>query len=462
MFELIDKVLALSDGFCEVRVHEKGRLNLMVRNGQLETSSSRRSTGAGIRVIRNGAWGFASTSELSFESLAKTLKEAETAAKAIGSFTKVKLPQITPAGLVKLASAEIKQDDLSEVPAEEKIKLCLMADGIIKKASALVVASTSVYNEYVDEKWIGTTDGAKVHIRTTHPEFYAVAVASKDGQMQTGMVASGVMGNIQDLFACEGPEKRGEKAAKLAVEKLSAPYIPGGVHTVILKPAMVGILAHEAIGHTVEADFVQAGSIVAGKIGQKLGSELITMVDSGKNVFSKGNPSGTIAADDEGVATEDTVIIEKGVLKSYLHNRETAARFGVKPTGNARAWSHTDTPIIRMRNTYIMPGVHSLDEMATSIEKGYILDNPEGGQADSNAEFMFGCSEVYEIKNGKIGQLMRGATMSGQAFNVLQSVDMVGSDFEFAMGSGFCGKGQPAKVDGGGPSLRCQVMIGGR
>ena len=140
-------------------------------------------------------------------------------------------------------------------------------------------------------------------------------------------------------------------------------YVEGGIHDVVLKPGMVGILAHEAIGHTVEADFVLSGSITAGKIGQKIASDLITMVDDGPNLMKIGNPAGYIEIDDEGVEAGGTVIIKDGILSSYLHSRETAELFGVEPTGNARAWGYTDVPIIRMRNTYIKPGKNSFDEI---------------------------------------------------------------------------------------------------
>jgi TldD protein len=134
----------------------------------------------------------------------------------------------------------------------------------------------------------------------------------------------------------------------------------------------------------------------------------------------------------------------------------------VPPTGNARAWEYDDEPIIRMRNTYLEPGTSSLEEMIGSIDDGFLLSGAGSGQADANAEFMFGVQEAHEIKNGKLGRLLRGASISGDAFEVLKGVAMVSSGFEWAIGSGHCGKGQPAKVDGGGPYVRSRVVVGGR
>jgi TldD protein len=223
---------------------------------------------------------------------------------------------------------------------------------------------------------------------------------------------------------------------------------------------MVGILSHEAIGHTVEADFVLSGSVAAGKIGQKVASPLVTMCDSGV-VASTPHGGGDLLVDDEGVETQNTVIINKGTLESYLHNRETATLFNVKPTGSARAWLYHNEPLIRMRNTYIMPGSQSLEEIIESTQDGYLIDCPLGGQADSTGEFMFGAQKVLKIENGKVTKMFRGATISGQAFEVLSTVDAVSKEFKLDLGAGYCGKGQPAKVDAGGPYLRCKAIIGG-
>ena len=149
-------------------------------------------------------------------------------------------------------------------------------------------------------------------------------------------------------------------------------------------------------------------------------------------------------------------------MKSYLHDRASAAREGVAPTGNARAWEYDDEPLIRMRNTYIEPGEQSLDELIAGIEDGYMLDSPSNGQADSNGEFMFGTMEAYRIQNGVKGPLLRGVNLAGKAFEVLGTVDGVSSEFRWDLGSGHCGKGQPMKVDAGGPWLRCQAILGGR
>jgi TldD protein len=197
-------------------------------------------------------------------------------------------------------------------------------------------------------------------------------------------------------------------------------------------------------------------------MGERVASELVTLVDSGTPYIGLPSAGGVTLVDDEGVPAQKTVVIDRGVLSSFLHDRETAALFGVAPTGNARAWLYDDEPLIRMRNTCLEPGESELDEMIASIGDGFYLAGAGSGQADANAEFMFGVSEAFEVKNGRRGRLLRGASIAGDAFEVLRSVDMVSRDFEWALGSGHCGKGQPAKVDGGGSHVRCEVVVGGR
>jgi TldD protein len=316
------------------------------------------------------------------------------------------------------------------------------------------------YNEQFEDKIVVTTDGAKAVSKLARNEIRVSAIASDSGEMSEGQFTVGITGAWNCLFTEHSLSQISEEAAKLAVELLRAPKIPGGLATVILSPAMVGLLSHEAIGHTVEADFVLSGSVAQGKLGEKVASPLVSLCDAGF-LASQPHAGGALLVDDEGIPTQDTLIIQNGILTSYLHNRESAAAFGVPPTGNARAWLYQDEPLIRMRNTFILPGHQSLQEIIESTEDGYLVDCPLGGQADATGEFMFGAQKVMKIEKGKITKLFRGATISGQAFNVLSSVDAVSSEFLLDLGAGYCGKGQPAKVDAGGPYIRCKAMIGG-
>jgi TldD protein len=312
----------------------------------------------------------------------------------------------------------------------------------------------------LDYKVIINSDGADIEVYDSKPEFSITAIARKASQSATAHEGVGITGGWDDLFKKKSHLEYARTASARAAKLLEARHVSGKKTTVILDPAMAGLLSHEAVGHTVEADFVLSGSVVKDKIGSKVASDLVTLVDSGKSEIAS-NAGGTIIVDDEGVAAERTAIIEQGILKSFLHNRESAMIFGTASTGNARAFQYSDEPLIRMRNTYIEPGNDNLNDMIRETNHGYIIKGARNGQADANGEFMFGAEEVYLIEKGEVKELLRGASISGNAFEVLQSVDMLGNEFQYDIGTGYCGKYQPAKVDGGGPYVRCIAMIGG-
>ena len=460
MRDLLQACLAQEDGFVELRYHSKTFRSLTAEKGKIERTSIRRRSGIGIRVLEEGTWGFASTGRLDPDSIRRAIADARLAARASASYRRHKLGSLPS---VRLAEGDFAEPGIEEVlnkPLEAKIQMALDAEAQARASSRQISSASCTYNEIYEEKAIATTDGANVSFRLVRPEFRISAIAEQDGQLSSGSESIGVTGGWDCLFR-QDPGQMAEKAAATAVDLLSARHPEGGRKTVILSPSIVGLLVHEAIGHTVEADFVLSGSVAAGKLGHRVASDLVTLCDSGHSEYH-GGAGGSIPVDDEGVPTQKTTVIEKGILKSYLHNRETAAHFGVEPTGNARAWEYADQPLIRMRNTYIEPGDQSLDEIIASTADGFFLDGARNGEADSTAEFMFGAERAYRIKDGKLGELVRGVTLTGNAFEVLQTVDAVSQDFVWDLGSGHCGKGQPAKVDAGGPYIRCQAILGGQ
>ncbi|MFO1009873.1 MAG: TldD/PmbA family protein [Planctomycetota bacterium] len=460
--ELLSEALARkAGGFVELRFHRKRSRVLAVEKGRVETAQVTEHTGIGVRVLEDGTWGFASTDRVERGAIEHAIDQARAAAR---SSAKARAEHSEPLPRVALARGRFDAPGVAELamkPLAETLELVLAMEEKARGASAAIQSASSAYSEVFEEKGIVTSDGARAWTRLVRPEFRVSAVAQKAGEIQRGAEAVGATGGWDCLFRASTPEALAEKAAARAVDLLSAGYPEGGRTKVLLSPSLVGLLTHEAVGHTVEADFVQAGSVAAGKLGTRVASEHVTLCDSGRSEFHAG-AGGTLAVDDEGVPTQNTVIIQNGILASYLHDRESAARFGVPPTGNARAWEYDNEPLIRMRNTYIAPGDAALDEMIAGIEDGYLLDGAANGQADANGEFMFGTREAYRITKGKKGPLLRGVNISGQAFEVLRSVDRVGRDFRWDLGSGHCGKGQPAKVDAGGPWVSCEVVLGGR
>jgi len=462
MQKLLEQIVAGASGWIELRYQARSTKRITVRNGQLEESSSALLAGLGVRALVDGVFGFASTTDVSEKGVFAAIEAAQGAARTSASAKKEKVEGLADAKMAKGVFEVQTADPLDAHTLEEKLALVVKLDERVRAASDLIVSSTASYGEMQDEKIIVTTDGASAHIFDSKPELRLIAVAGKNGDQTMGIETSGVTGGWADLLGIEDPEQLADKAVQLAVDQLSAPHPTGGNSIVVLDPGLVGILCHEAIGHTVEADVVLGGAVTADKIGKVVGSELVTLCDSGATEHGPF-AVGILPVDDEGVLTQRTVVIENGILRSFLHNRETAAHYGVEPTGNARAYVYSDDPIIRMRNTYIEPGETSLEELIGGIKEGYYLqDLGLSGQADSNAEFMFGVKEAHRIVDGRIGELVRGATISGNAFDVLKSIDAVGNDFQWENGAGLCGKGQAAKVDAGGPHLRCTLTIGGR
>lgn len=450
-----------SGGFVELRFHRKRSRAVAVEKGRVETAQITEHTGVGVRVLEQGTWGFASTDRVEQASVERAIDQARAAARSSSSARKERTPELPRSNLARGRFESPGVQELADRPLAETLELVLRMEEKARASSSSIQSAASAYSEVFEEKGIVTSDGAKAWTRLVRPEFRISAVAQKDGEIQRGSEAIGATGGWDCLFRAASAEALAEKAAARAVDLLRAGYPEGGRTKVLLSPSLVGLLTHEAVGHTVEADFVLAGSVAAGKLGQRVGSELVTLADSGRSEFQLG-AGGTLNVDDEGVATQNTLIIKDGLLVGYLHDRESAARFGVQPTGNARAWEYDDEPLIRMRNTYIAPGQSTLEELIAAIDDGYLLDGAANGQADSNGEFMFGTREAYRIVKGKKGALLRGVNISGQAFDVLRSVDGVGRDFIWDLGSGHCGKGQPAKVDAGGPWLSCEVVLGGR
>lgn len=457
--------------YAEARYHARTVSEVSFVNGRLERIKMSENAGCGIRVLVDGCWGFSSTSDVSAEGLKGSLSSALSMARVLAGSKKKKVAGLAESRMARGRFEPPVRGRLADISIEQKVKVTKEAQAAAKKANSLIKTASASYRDMLDYKAIANSDGASVEIFDSKPEFNVVAIARSGGggrgggggqqeESATAHEGVGITGGWDDLFGKKGHLEFAYEAADKAAKLLKAKHATGEKTTIILDPGMVGLLCHEAVGHTVEADFVLSGSVVKDRMGQKVASELVTLVDSGLSDIA-GNAAGTIGIDDEGVEAGRTEIIRDGVLKSFLHGRESAFEFGTASTGNARAFTYSDEPLIRMRNTYIEPRSDRLDDMIRETRHGYLVRGARNGQADANGEFMFGAQEAYLIENGEVKELLRGASISGNAFEVLQSIDMVGNKFEYDIGTGYCGKYQPAKVDGGGPHVRCTAVIGG-
>ncbi|MBF0245190.1 MAG: TldD/PmbA family protein [Planctomycetes bacterium] len=461
MKQLLEEIVRRQGDYLELRFQETVTNSFMAQKGRVDQSSTSTYSGVGVRILVEGSWGFSTTSDTARPSIERAVELARENAVELSKCQKHKVSGLARGEIVREDYVEEGYEELVRLPIEARIEKVVAAEKELLKESSRIHTAMVGYKEILENRTVVTSDGASCTYRVARPEFRARAMAGSESEQQSSHNSVGVTGGWTSLFAHPSMQGILASTAREVVELLSAAHAEGGRQTVILSPALVGLLCHEAIGHTVEADFVLAGSVAKEKIGQRVASDLITLCDGGRSHHG-GFPAGALPFDDEGVRCSTTTIIENGLLKNYLHNKETAHIFGVEPRGNARAWSFSDEPLVRMTNTWLEPGDSSLEEMIAATDQGLLIIGAGGGQADATGEFMFGSSYAYEIKGGKRGKMLREVSLSGVAFDVLQTVDMVSSDFLWDLGSGYCGKGQPAKVDAGGPHIRCSLTVGGR
>lgn len=448
----------LFSAYTELRVQKNTELNITFVNGNIVKNSQSSTSGVSARAYLNGAWGFASHAEISEEAIKKVIKEATDNAKFLD--TKVNKRK----GLLPSRPASIEKDfstKKSRLTQKELIHFLREIDEMISRKYPKIASRKIFLNTLDIEKYLLTSDGSYLKAMIPRSNIYISLSLIKNGEPVTITDAYGGRGQFEDVFSSPSDfEEKIDELYRHLVNKSEGVLPEPGIKTCIIDADIAGVLAHEAIGHTVEADLVLGGSVAYGKIGEQVASPLISIVDFANTCFDETCPV-PVFIDDEGTEAKDAILIENGILKSYMHNKESAQYFGVEPTGNARAYLFSDEPLIRMRNTAILPGNDTLEKMIESIDDGYYLVKASNGQADTTSEFMFGVTLGYEIKNGKLGRAIKDTTISGVAFDVLKTVTMVSNEIKW-ISSGWCGKKQPMPVGMAGPAIKCQINIGGR
>jgi len=444
--------------YVELRYQDKYLANFQYKNGDLNSTTGSRQ-GVCVRALTDGSWGLAATNFTSKEKILETVEKAVSLSKTSSSFKekKIKLANVETVE-VKLKSPRKKH--LLDLSVEDKLKMII--DAAKQQEDFSLVKSLIInFNEVIDHRIIVTNEGTMLSWEDMKPTMMAFAVAIEQGKMGSGYNSwSHTCG--AEFFDLHPVDQLVRSALEKAVKLVHAPLIPSGIANVLLDPMLVGVLAHEAVGHTAEADLVQMGSFTKGKIGQKVCSEQVSIVDTPFEEGSNWMGAGWLPYDDEGVKGTRVDIIKDGIMTGYMTNRAYATELDIEPTGNARAYLFSDEPIVRMRNTFIEAGELSMDELYESVGDGYLLGTLQNGQADSSGEFMFGAVEGYTIKNGELtDELFQNPVVTGNAFEVLSNILGVGKDFEINLGAGFCGKEQPAKVDAGGPYVALKAMLAG-
>jgi len=454
----VQRGLEKGSTFCEARYFENRGNSIIVENGVAKALGSRISRGVGVRVIFRRRWGFASTNVPDRTSTEGALSDAISAARSIAGSATEEAQIATVESETETVMHSVKTPPDSVSP-EQKVKQILDIEKAARSFDRRVKDTFVNYRDSWTKVTVCNSFGTSVE-ETTPRTFVFCRVISREGaNMQTALEYSG---GVEGCELIERAQSEGlpQKAADKAVKLLSAHSPPRGTQTVIVDQRVGGLFMHEAFGHNSEADAVLAGqSIVADKIGQKVASDSVTIVD---DPTVSGN--GSYTYDDEGVKAEPHIIVKDGVLVGFLHSLESAAKLKARPQGSARAQSHQYPPIIRMSNTYLAPGTMTLDEMLRDTRTGVYLTGSHSGYVETQkGQFTCRVEQGWLIENGNLTEHLRDVSFSGLTLDALKSISAVGRDFKIDA-PGTCGKDdQNIPTDAGAPHFRIdRIVVGGR
>ena len=422
-------------------------------DGRLKTADYSRDAGFGLRGVSGEMTGFAHANEISAAAIRRAGETLQLLDPATGR--RAAPPQKSNRRLYTDASP------LDLVGFSEKVKLLETIDAAarardprVAQVSATLSGTWSVVEIVRPDGFIATDVRPLVRLSLS-------IVAESNGRRETGSFGVGGRRLYDDLFKPETWNEAIDTALAQALVNLESVDAPAGEMPVLLAPGWPGVILHEAIGHGLEGDFNRKGtSAFSGRIGDRVAAPGVTIVDDG----SIEGRRGSLSIDDEGTPTQETVLIEDGILKGYMQDRLNARLMGVEPTGNGRRESYAHAPMPRMTNTFMKAGNDDPAELLSRIEKGIYAKNFGGGQVDIvSGKFVFSCTEAYKVENGKLGPPIKGATLIGDGPSVLTRVKGIGNDMELDRGVGVCGKGgQSVPAGVGQPTLLIEgLTVGG-
>ncbi|MCK9419599.1 MAG: TldD/PmbA family protein [Nitrospirae bacterium] len=445
---------ALRNGgeFADVFIEQSAPLSLMCEDNRIEKVLSGVDCGAGVRLIFGRRTAYAYTNELTTGSLLEIADAVRQAAAGDIHQPAVTLIRANPRVDLLVRQAPERVD------TSRKAAMVLQANKVARSFDPRIRQALVSYRENRQRVLMANSDGVLAGDERMYLTAVVHVVAADGAVVQTGYEPIGGIAGME-LFDAYPLDQAAETAARRAVMMLSARKAPAGRMPVVLSSEAGGTMIHEAVGHGLEADLAQAGlSVYSNKRGERIASSLITVVDDA----TLAGKRGSFRFDDEGVDAERTVLVDRGILKSFMYDRLTAMKDGARSTGNGRRESYKHRPIPRMTNTMIMPGESDPEDILRSTPNGLFVKKMGGGQVNTvNGDFVFEVSEGYLIENGKIGELVRGATLTGNGPQVLLSIDRVGTDLGFSIGT--CGKdGQGSPVSDAQPTLRIpEITVGG-
>jgi TldD protein len=439
--------------YVDIRLEDKTESWVHFRGTELDSTGSARVVGGIVRALYKGGWGYATFNDIS--ELEKQVKDACETARLVGT-EKTYLAPVEP--VVDETPAQMEKD-FRTIPLKEKKALAEEYNKIALNHHKSIQTTQTRYADSYKRIWYANSEGT--YIMEEQPDVYIMVQATaRDGSIvQNGRESTGGPEGFQTV---ENFQEKAAWAAEQAVRLLTAKPVKGGKYVVVTNPVMTGVFTHEAFGHLSESDFVYENERMKELmlLGKRFGRDDLNIVDDG----TIPGGLGTRRYDNEGVPMRKNYLIRSGVLTGRLHSRETAAKMGEAPTGNARAVFFQHPPIVRMTNTYIEPGKTSAQDLFKDIELGVYAVDAIGGQTAMEM-FTFSAAYGYMIRNGAVAELVRDVTLTGNVFETLMNIDQIGDDLNFAPNSpGGCGKGEqnPLKVGLGGPHIRIQnCVVGG-
>lgn len=438
----------------ELFVEYKQTEGLVFDNGRLKAANYDTSQGFGLRAVAGEAAGYAHAGDIS-EAALKRAADAVSAVKSGHSGTYAAAPTRTNQALYSDANP------LGSPSFEDKVKLLQEIDAYARQKDPRVrqvTASLSGQWQVVD---ILRADGHRVQDVRPLVRLNISVIAGNDDRQESGMFGCGGREAFDRFIDPQNWQAGVDEALRQALVNLEAVPAPAGTMDVVLGAGWPGILLHEAVGHGLEGDFNRKKtSAFAGLMGERVAAPGVTIVDDG----TIPDRRGSLSIDDEGTPSSRTMLIEDGILKGYMQDRQNARLMGMEPTGNGRRQSYAHIPMPRMTNTVMMNGDKDPQEIVESVKDGIYAVSFGGGQVDiTSGKFVFSCTEAYRVENGKIGAPVKGAMLIGNGPDALTRVTMIGNDMKLDPGLGTCGKqGQGVPVGVGQPSMRINALtVGG-
>jgi len=449
---LIEDALRGQDArYIEVRLETTQGTHISYRGQELEEIGRNSGIGGCVRALANGGWGFVCFNSL--DGLRQKVAEAVRNARLVAG-ERVELAQVEP--VVDSVEPFVRKDPRDISLAVKKAQLDQYIEAVWRTPG--IASSTLGYGDGQRKIVFANSEGTYIEQERVDVVFRASALARDGGEVQQAHISIGSSG---DYSLVEGLHGDVEAMARRAGELLKAPQARGGEYTVVLDPVLAGVFIHEAFGHLSEADHVYENERLKEimVLGRRFGGPHLNVVDGA----SVPGLRGSYKYDDEGVSGGHTYLLKEGVLANRLHSRETAAKMGEQPTGNARAISHYFPPIVRMTNTFIENGPATFDDLIGEMKEGIYARNWFGGMT-SMEQFTFSAGEAYMIRNGRVAEPLRPVMLSGNLFVTLKELDAVANDLEMNQGGG-CGKGgqSPLPVSNGSPHIRIRkCLVSGR